>query len=119
ALSKQGWGTGDRSEFTYSPPVIADIDGDGDMEIVLAGDHEHSDDTTNRGVTVWVLNHDMTRPAGWDPPKDTGPPLLYGDVGNNIVVTAPSPAVGDLDGKPGLEIVVPTYDGKMHAFGSD
>ena len=28
----QGWGTGDRSEFTYSPPVIADIDGDGTID---------------------------------------------------------------------------------------
>ncbi len=119
ALSKQGWGTGDRSEFTYSPPVVADVDGDGDMEIVLAGDHEHSDDTTNRGVTVWVLNHDMSRPAGWEWPKDTGPPLAYGDLGANIVATGPSPAVADLDGEPGLEIVVPTYDGAMHCFTAD
>ncbi len=118
-LSQQGWGTGDRSEFTYSPPVIADIDGDGDVEYVLAGDHEHSSDTTNQGVTVWVLNHDMTRPTGWDPPKDTGAPLAYGSLGQNIVPTGPAPAVGDLDGQAGLEIVVPTYDGVMHVFGSD
>ncbi len=119
ALSQQGYGTGDRSEFTYSPPVIADIDGDGDMEVVLAGDHESSESTDDQGVTVWVLNADMTRPPGWDPPKNTGTPLLYGDVGNNIVITAPSPAVADLDGEPGLEIVVPAYDGKMYAFASN
>ena len=118
-LSLQGWGTGDRSEFTYSPPVIADIDADGDMEIVLAGDHEHSSSTTNQGITLWVLNHDMTRPAGWDPPKDTGMPLHSGSLGANIVPTRPSPSVADLDGKPGLEIVFPAYDGKLHAFKSD
>ncbi len=28
ALARQGWGTGDRSEFTDSPPSIGDIDGD-------------------------------------------------------------------------------------------
>lgn len=118
-LSKQGWGTGDRSEFTYSPPVIADIDGDGDYEIVLGGDHEHSNDTTNQGITLWVLNHDMTRPAGWDPPKDI-PGTLHGDgLGQNIVGTRPGPSVADLDGEPGLEIVLPAYDGKMHAFRSD
>jgi hypothetical protein len=66
-----------------------------------------------------VLNRDMTRPAGWTTPKDTGMPLEYGDVGDNIVTLAPSPAVGNIDGKPGLEIVVPTYDGKMHAFTYD
>jgi len=118
-LSQQGWGTGDRSEFTYSPPVIADIDGDGDHEVVLAGDHEHSSDTTNKGITVWVLNPDMTRPAGWDPPKDSGLPIQATNLGQNIVPTRPSPSVADLDGKPGKEIVVPTYDGKLYAFASD
>lgn len=118
ALSKQGWGTGDRTEFTYSPPVIADIDQDGDMEFVLVGDHEHSDSTTNQGHTAWVLNHDMTRPAGWESPKDSGAPLTTGDMGHNIVPLAPSPSVGDLDGVPGLEIVVPENDGTMTAYRS-
>jgi hypothetical protein len=119
ALAMQGWGTGDRSEFTYSPPVIADIDADGDYEIVLGGDHEHSESTDNQGVSVWVLNADMTRPAGWEWPKDAGPPLAYdGDLGANIVPNYPAPAVGDLDGEPGLEIVLPTYDGLLWAFRS-
>jgi len=117
ALSKQGWGNGDRSEFTYSPPVLADVDGDGDMEIVLVGDHEHSESTDNRGVTFWVLNHDMTRPSGWEAPKDTGMPLVNDSKGQNIVPTQPSPAVGNLDETPGLEIVAPAYDGYLYAFG--
>jgi len=119
SLSQQGWGSGDRSEFTYSPPVIADIDGDGDYEIVLGGDHEHSSDTTNQGITLWVINHDMTRPDGWDPPKDTGGPIHDGGLGQNIVPTRPSPSVANLDGEPGLEILLPAYDGKLHAFRSD
>jgi hypothetical protein len=119
ALSQQGWGDGDRSEFTYSPPVVADVDADGDMEIILAGDHEHSQSTENRGVTLWVLNHDMTRPAGWDPPKDTGMPLVPGDLGHNIVPTQPSPSVGNIDGQAGLEIIFPAYDGNLYAFGPD
>jgi hypothetical protein len=119
ALSQQGWGTGDRSEFTYSPPVIADVNADGDMEIVLAGDHEHSSDTTNQGISVWVLNEDLTRPTGWETPKDSGPPLVYESVGNNIVPTFPAPSVADLDATPGLEIVVPAYDGLLYAYRSD
>jgi hypothetical protein len=120
ALSQQGWGSGDRSEFTYSPPVVADVDADGDYEIILAGDHEHSDSTANQGTTLWVLNHDMTRPAGWDPPKDSGPNLHQGeDLGHNIVPTCPAPSVANLDGQPGLEIVYPAYDGLLYAYRPD
>jgi hypothetical protein len=61
----------------------------------------------------------MTRPAGWDPPKDIGSPIEHGDLGHNIVPVQPSPAVGDIDAQPGLEIVVPAYDGRMHAFRSN
>jgi hypothetical protein len=117
ALSQQGWGSGDRSEFTYSPPAMADVDGDGDMEVVLVGDHEHSSSTENQGVTFWVINHDMTRPAGWQQPKDTGDPLhVGGSLGQNIVHTMPSPSVGDINEDPGLEILAPAYDGKLYVF---
>lgn len=118
-LAKQGWGNGDRSEFTYSPPVIADVDADGEHEIVLAGDHEHSESTDNQGVSLWVLEADMTRPAGWDWPKDSDAPLAWGELGHNIVPNYPAPAVADLDGEAGLEIVYPAYDGRMYAYRSD
>jgi hypothetical protein len=118
-LSRQGWGDGDRSEFTYSPPVVADVDADGRMEVVLAGDHETSRSTDNLGVTVWVLRPDMTRPDGWLSPKDTGMPLQYGDLGQNIVATSLSPSVARLDSGPGLTILVPAYDGLLHAYRSD
>lgn len=118
--SLQGWGTGDRSEFTSSPPVIADLLGNGSMKIILAGDHEHYLSTENKGTTVWVLNRDMTRPSGWEWPRNTGMPLGgLGNNGSNIVHTMPSPSVANLDGIPGLEILVPAYDGKLYAFRPD
>jgi hypothetical protein len=117
ALSRQGWGTGDRSEFTSSPPVIADLFGDGEQRIILAGDHEHSQSTENKGTTVWVLNRDLRRPTGWEWPKDTGMPLGGLDyMGPNIVHTMPSPSVANLDGSTGLKILVPGYDGKLHVY---
>ncbi len=119
ALSEQGWGDGDRSEFTYSPPALADVDGDGTLNVVLVGDHESSQSTTNQGVTFWVLDPDMRRPAGWEAPKDTGDPVFYGDLGNNIVTTSPSPSVANIDDDPTLEILAPAYDGKLYAFDAD
>jgi hypothetical protein len=120
ALSIQGWGTGDRSEFTYSPPIVADVVGNGAMQYVLAGDHEHTTSTTNRGTEVWLLGNDLRRPAGWERPKDTGLPLGgSGNLGANIVPTMPSPAVANLDGVSGLEILVPAYDGKLYVYRPD
>ncbi|MBN2195044.1 MAG: VCBS repeat-containing protein [Polyangiaceae bacterium] len=66
-----------------------------------------------------MLNPDLTRPPGWESPKDGGPPLRYQEIGHNIVMTMPSPSVGQLDGEPGLEIVVPQYDGLLHAYRGD
>ncbi len=119
ALSQQGWGSGDRSEFTYSPPAMADIDRDGDLEVILVGDHEHSSSTENQGVTFWLINHDMTRPTGWEWPKDTDPPLSGGDLGQNIVPTRPSPSIGNINDGESLEILAPAYDGRLYAFGAD
>ena len=119
ALSQQGWGTGDRSEFTYSPPVIADVDGDGAMEIVLAGDHESSESTDLQGVSLWLLNPDLTRPTGWQSPIDLGAPLATDALGNNMVPTQPSPSVADFRDSAGLEILVPAYDGKLYAYAAD
>jgi hypothetical protein len=118
ALALRGWGTGDRSEFSYSPPVLADIDQNGTIDYVLVGDHEHSTSTANRGVSCWVLNRDMTRPAGWEWPKDTAMPLVNDSKGPNIVESQPSPSVGNIDQDPGLEILAPSYDGSFYAWSS-
>ncbi len=117
-LAQQGWGTGDRSEFTYSPPVIADIDADGAVEIVLSGDHEHTESTENQGTSTWVVRPDLTRPSGWERPQTSGAPIHGDDLGANIVPTYPSPSVADLDGQSGLEILVPCYDGVLRAYSS-
>lgn len=118
-LSQQGWGDGDRSEFTYSPPVIADVNGDGTMNYILAGDHEHSQSTQNQGTSLWVLNDDMTRPPGWETPIDSFAPIETGDLGQNIVGTRPAPSVANINGDPGLEILYPSYDGFLYAYAAD
>ena len=117
ALARQGWGAdgNDRDELTDSPPVIADLDGDGDNEIILASDHERAGEYVNRGNSFWVLSADMTRPAGWETPKTTGEPLYTG-YEDNIVQVAPAASVGDFNAAPGKEILAPSYDGNLYAW---
>ncbi|MFH1437218.1 MAG: FG-GAP-like repeat-containing protein [Pseudomonadota bacterium] len=116
-LARRGWGEdgSDRDELTDSPPVITDLDGDGDNEIILASDHELAGEYVNRGNSFWVFNNDMTRPAGWEMPRTSGGPLYTG-YESNIVQVAPAASVGDFNGAEGKEIIAPSYDGKFYAW---
>jgi hypothetical protein len=121
ALAKKGSGPNgaDRSEFTDSPPVVADLDGDGKRELVIVGDREHAGDyTKNFGNALFVLHPDGTRAAGFERPFETGLPLVHDDVnpqtGNIVDVTA-APAVADLDGDGKKEILFQSYDGNLYA----
>lgn len=119
-LAKQGWGAdgNDRDEFTDSPPCFGDIDGDGIVEIVLYSDHELAGEYKNRGNSLWVVNPDMSRVAGFETPICSGMPLYTG-YENNIVQVAPAPAVVNITGDKRPEILVPSYDGKMRCFSPD
>jgi hypothetical protein len=76
-----------------SPPAVADIDGDDDLEIVFSDDVDR----------VQVLHHDGTPLAGW--PVEVGIPLAEGPV-----------AIGDLNGSGEPTLVVGTADGTVAAY---
>lgn len=73
--------------FSYSSPVLADLDGDGYREII-AGDHS----LTSGNGAVHVLKNDGSPMDGW--PQYTSN-WIYGP-----------PAVGDIDGDGNLDIAV-------------
>ena len=63
-----------------SSPTAADLDGNGDLELLIGGDDDR----------LWAWHHDGSLVAGW--PQTTNADLFS------------SPSVGDLDGDGDLEI---------------
>lgn len=118
-LAKQGWGADgkDRDEFTDSPPVFGDMDGDGKNEIVLFSDHELAGEYKNRGNSLWAVNPDMSRVSGFETPKTTGMPLYTG-YEDNIVQVCPSPSLSLL-GTSMLHVIAPSYDGYIYCYASN
>jgi hypothetical protein len=94
---------GENRVFSYSTPVLADLDGDGFREIVC-GDHSIADGTG----AVHVVKNDGTSLQGW--PKFTGS-WIYGP-----------PSIGDINGDGLLDIAVgdqtlsPTPANKVYAW---
>ena len=75
-----------------SSPVLGDIDGDRDLEIVVGSEDDK----------VYAWHHDGTSVTGW--PETTG----------SIVYS--SAALGDIDGDGDIEVVVGSYDDKVYAW---
>jgi hypothetical protein len=78
-----------------SSPVLADLDLDGDLEVILGAKDQY--------VHVW--HHDGTAADGW--PNKTG-----GEVWS-------SAAVANLDADPELELVIGSNDGVLYAWNYD
>ena len=112
-----------RPNFAHSPAAIADVNGDGINEVIATGNmYECISGYPSRYIALYLLNADRSRfnSGGYDwrtIPTDTGAPLIedYHVIEN----VHPNPAVADLDGDGLMEVVFPSYDGRMHAFWLD
>ncbi len=127
ANARQGYAmneaTAEQAHFTTSAPAIVDLDGDGAREIVVLGSIQNAAQTDRRrGVGLFVVKPDGTRPAAWVAPFQVRQYLSgledYGDT--NIVATTDQVAVADVDpASRGLEVVFPAYDGRLWCVGAD
>ncbi|MBN1890704.1 MAG: VCBS repeat-containing protein [Thermoflexales bacterium] len=131
SVERRGWGecNGVRAEsyrtnFADGPAVIADVNGDGKMEVVATGNVYdcHAGYPPSRYVGVYVFNADRSRfNAGsydWRTvPVDTGAPVSED---YNVIESATyNPVTADLDGDGYLEILFSSYDGRLHAYWLD
>lgn len=125
AEAQQGWAedeeNANQAHFTNSAPAIVDVDEDGSAEIVMLGSVQNAAQSDReRGVGLWVVRPDGTRPADWIEPYHA-PDFIDGlwDAGDNIVAATNQVTVADLDPDyPGVEFVFAGFDGRIHAVSS-
>ncbi|MGD2116274.1 MAG: FG-GAP-like repeat-containing protein, partial [Acidobacteriota bacterium] len=82
-------------DYEYSTAALGDLDGDGDLEVVVG--------STNAEVHAW--HHDGTAVAGW--------PVSVGDW------VQASPTLADLDGDGLPEVIFGSRDGQVHVYRGD
>jgi len=127
----RGWGrcNGDRSEsyrsnFAHGASVIADVDGDGNKEVVVTGNMYNCavGHPPGKYTSLFIFNADRSRfkKGAWNweqAPVNTGAPLSesYSQIEN----CQPNPVVVDLDSDGKKEILFAAYDGRMHAYWLD
>jgi hypothetical protein len=122
ALAQQGWAddeaTANQAHFTNSAPAIADHDGDGTYELVILGSVQNAAQTDReRGVALWIVNEDGTRPGPWVEPFHAPDFLagLWDYEGTNVVAATNQVTVADLDpARPGPEFLFAGFDGRIH-----
>ena len=115
-----------RPNMANSAPTIADVNGDGVLEVIIIGNNY---DCRQRPYLdlyemPYILNADRTRwkdaTSDWTAiplPDAYAAPLSedYNLIENNV----PNPVVADLDGDGRKEILYPSYDGRVHAYWLD
>lgn len=114
-----------RPNMANSAPTIADVNGDGTLEIIIVGNVYNCDTPyTDLYEMPFILNADRTRwqdaVNDWTAiPQPDGNAAPLSEDFNLIESNVPNPVVADLDGDGRQEILYPSYDGRLHAYWLD
>ena len=122
----RGWaycGTEHRPNFASSAPIVVDVNDDGTREIVVIGNVYNCGTSpyTSLYEIPYILNGDRTRwgADGYDWTVLPIPDGLAGPLTESYSViesNQPNPAAADLDHDGNLEIIYPSYDGRVHVY---
>ncbi len=114
--------TSNQAHFTNSAPAIADVDGDGTNELIVLGSVQNAAQSDRfRGVALFVVRNDGTRPTAWVTPHHVPAYLagLWDFDGTNYVGATNQVSVAELFGdRPGPEMVFAGFDGIIHCVDS-
>ena len=126
ADAMRGWAmnesTAEQAHFTNTAPAIADIDGDGTRELIMLGSIQNASQTDRRrGVGLFVVRADGTRPTAWAAPYQVRQYLAgLTDFGGNIVAATNQVSVANVDAaSAGQEMVFAGFDGRIWCVGAD
>ncbi|MEP7357032.1 MAG: FG-GAP-like repeat-containing protein [Anaerolineales bacterium] len=115
-----------RPNFANSAPVLADLLGNGTLQVIVVGNVHNcgTDPYTDLYELPFVFNADRSRWAagGFDwvaVPVPDGQSAPLSEDYNQIENSLPNPAIADLDGDGQKEILYPSYDGRVHAYWLD
>lgn len=119
-------GSEHRPNFANSPATIADVDDDGVLETIVVGNVYNcgTNPYTDLYEMPFIFRRDRTRWASADfdwtaiPTADNQAAPISEDY-NVIESSLPNPVAADLDGDGQLEILYPSYDGRVHAYWLD
>lgn len=120
-------GSEHRPNFANSPPSIADMNGDGKMEIAVVGNVYNCGAAPYDDLAYmpFIFNADRSRWAmgrlNWTsiPPLGATSGRALSQDYNVIQSALPNPVPADLDGDGVRELLYPSYDGKLHAYWMD
>ncbi len=113
-IHRTTWGVHPYIEFTRAAPAVADVDGDGRVDVIVSGhirDPNQGHTVTSAGVLV--IQADGTRLPGWEVAPTSGAPL-YPDYPPSQAVS-----VANLRGDSRPELVVPFFDGTLRVYNPD